>query len=100
MNGATTRQPASTSVGATFRKPYGVSGKPCRHNAIGPSGGPQVNARSCTVGVATSIQSGSSTATAYTGSNCEISQRSPTLSSVMRTLDAVSAGTPLPMVTV
>ena len=31
MNGATTRQPASTSSGATLRQPYAVSGKPCRH---------------------------------------------------------------------
>ena len=50
MNGATTRHPASTSAGATLRQPYAVSGKPCRHNAIGASAGPQVKARSCTVG--------------------------------------------------
>src|SRR6476469_5999362 len=100
MNGATTRQPASTSRGVTFRHPHAVSGKPCRHNAIGASGGPQVNARSWTDGVAMSIQSGSLMSACYTGSNFEISQRSPTLFSVMRTLDAVSVGTPLPTVTV
>src|SRR4051795_1900895 len=100
MNGATTRQPASTSSGVTFRHPHAVSGKPCRHNAIGASGGPQVNARSWTDGVAMSIQSGSLMSARYTGSNFEISQRSPTLSSVMRTLEAVSVGTPLPTVTV
>ena len=64
MNGATTRQPASASIGAIFRQPYAVSGKPCRHKAIGPSDGPHVSARSCTVGVAMLIQSGLSTAKA------------------------------------
>src|SRR5882762_1039862 len=61
MNGATTRHPASTSAGATLRHPYAVSGKPCRHNAIGASAGPHVNACSWTVGAATSRHPGSVT---------------------------------------
>src|SRR5215210_4265110 len=100
MYGATTRQPASTSSGTTFRQPRAVSGKPWRHNAIGASAGPHVNARSCTEGGATSIHWGSRMTAHYTGSNCEISQRSPALSSVMRTLDAVSVGVPSRTVTV
>src|ERR1700737_5018049 len=61
MNGATTRHPASTSCGATLRQVYAVSGKPCRHSAIGASAGPQVSARSCTVGAVTSNRCGSAT---------------------------------------
>lgn len=36
-----------------------MSGNPCRHNAIGAPGGPQVNAVNLTAGAATSIRSGS-----------------------------------------
>src|SRR6185437_15945788 len=61
MNGATTRHPAFTSAGATLRQLYAVSGKPCRHKAIGASAGPQVKARNCTVGAATSNHCGSVT---------------------------------------
>ena len=98
LNGATTRQPASTSNGATFRHRWAVSGKPCRHNAIGASAGPHDRTRSCTAGVATSMVSGSSI---RTGSNSEISQRSwTTFSIVTRTLDAVSEGGSWPTTTV
>src|SRR5260370_34619456 len=61
MNGATTRHPASTSCGATLRQVYAVSGKPCRHNAIGAPAEPQISARTCTVGVVTSSHCGSVT---------------------------------------
>src|ERR1700710_904997 len=59
MNGATTRQPAPASTGATLRQPCAVSGNPCRHNAIGPSSGPHVSARSVASGVTTSKLRGS-----------------------------------------
>src|ERR1700757_5262180 len=71
MNGVITRQPADASFGATNRHPWAVSGKPCKHNAIGASlesrRGFHTSARSVTDGASTSTQPGWPMAAAYRG---------------------------------